>query len=116
MVPVKRWPDDGEVIMQKRKTRFIALGCLLLLSSCDLGLGDSVIVVNSTDQPLFIDDSKVSKNGGRWNYGFSGCGQADLVFLDAAGEEYVRIDTGWCAGETWTITGRDEVSLEDADN
>lgn len=94
----------------------VALGCTLLLAACDIGLGGGVIIVNKTGDPLRIDGDELAADGGSWDYSMSGCSQSDLVILDAAGEEYARIDAGWCEGEKWTITGRDEVSVEELED
>lgn len=90
----------------------VALGLVLLLTGCDVGLGRSVIVVNQTSEPLTIDGDELRPNGGEWNYGFRGCSHVALEVLDADGEEYGQIDAGWCDGETWTIHGKGEVSVE----
>ena len=91
----------------------VAIGCALLFAGCDLGLGRSVIVVNRTSETLTIQGDDLRPDGGEWNYGFQGCSSTALEILDADGEEYAQIDAGWCAGEIWTITGRDEVSVAD---
>jgi len=90
----------------------IGLICALVLGGCDVGLGGGVIFINRTGAPLTINQHELRPDGGSWNYSMSGCSQSDLVILDAAGDEYARIDAGWCEGETWTITGRDEVSVD----
>lgn len=102
--------------MRPKAGSFVAaIGCTLLLAACDGGLGRSVIVVNETSEPLTIDGDELRPNGGQWNHGFQGCSHAPLAILDADGEEYAQIDAGWCDGETWTIHGKDQVSVEDTE-
>lgn len=92
-----------------------AIGCALLFAGCDGGLGRSVIVVNETSETLTIDGDELRPNGGEWNYGFQGCSRAPLEILDAGGEEYAEIEAGWCDGETWTIHGKDDVTVADTE-
>ncbi len=69
--------------------------------------------MNRTSEPLTIRGDELRPDGGEWNHGFQGCSEAPLEILDADGNEYAEIDAGWCDGEIWTITGRDEVSVAD---
>ena len=110
MVRQQSCADDGAMKAGVVKLT-VGLACVLVLSGCDVGLGGGVIVVNNTNRPLRIDGAELSAKNGTWQYGLNGCSDRDLIVLDANGDEYARIEAGWCEGELWTITGREKVTV-----
>jgi hypothetical protein len=77
-------------------------------------IGGSVQIVNETDRPLFFSTARIPSDGGRYEYGMSGCGRPGLKLYDEAGQVVVRVDEKWCAGQVLTVRGPDDYTLESA--
>lgn len=91
-----------------------AMLCLVLVclqaTGCEK-LGDGVDFVNKTSQKLYAFDHLIRPHGGTWRWPAADCSDYDLQILDKHGRVFVELTEEWCAGQTWTITGEDNISL-----
>jgi hypothetical protein len=85
----------------------VAAGCM------PEDLGGGLDIVNETDQRLYNYDEVIPPNGGRWRYATSDCSNSDLTVRTKDGAVFAELTEEWCPGQTWTITGKGESTLED---
>jgi hypothetical protein len=88
-------------------TTLLATGCVLE------DLGGGLDIVNETDQRLYIIDTPIAPDGGRWRFEISDCSNGDLTLRNKDGTVVAELTEEWCPGQTWTITGRGESALKD---
>jgi hypothetical protein len=103
-------PMEGRTV-----TRLGTDVCLLaLLTSCGLPRegGGELTIVNQTDQPLFKGNARLDPRGGIFRQGVNDCGQPGMYLRDNSQDVFVRLTEAYCAGQTWTIYGRDKYTLE----
>ena len=89
----------------------VVLALTAATTSCE-SLGGGLDVVNETDQALFIVE-RIPPDGGRWRYTINDCSDSDLEVTTKDGTVYAELTERWCPGQTWTILGEDEYTLED---
>jgi hypothetical protein len=68
--------------------------------------------VNQTDQPLFKGNYRLDPRGGQFLQNVNDCGQPGMYLRDKSGTVFVRLTEAYCAGQTWTIYGRDNYTLD----
>jgi len=86
-----------------------------LLGSCiGENLGAGLSVINDSDATLFLYGTKVPAHGGAWSYDTTECSDTDLVARTKKGEVYAELTEEFCPGQTWTITGPGQGTLEDS--
>ena len=91
----------------------VLLALTLPTSACfPEDLGGALAIVNETRAPLTVFGQTVPPNGGRIRYSLSGCSPRDLVARSKKGATVAELTEKWCPGQTWTITGRGESTLE----
>ena len=77
-------------------------------------LGGGLDIVNETDQTLYLFDSTIRPDGDAWRFEISECSTLDLVLVDKDGVEFVELTEEWCPGQTRTVVGKGEGTLEDS--
>jgi len=76
-------------------------------------LGGGLDVVNETTAPLIVVQHTIPPNGGRFRIETTSCGAGDLTARREDGTTVAKLTEEWCPGQTWTITGKGESTLED---
>ena len=96
--------------------RFAGVTLVLALTTaattaCE-SLGGGFDIVNETDRALY-NVERIPPDGGRWQYTINDCSDADLEVTTKDGTVFAVLTERWCPGQTWTILGEDEYTLED---
>lgn len=76
-------------------------------------IGGGLDIVNKTDQTLYFSDTPIRPDGEPWRFETPNCSTSDLALRDEDGAMFVELTDEWCPGQTWTILGKDESTLED---
>lgn len=84
----------------------------LLISGCE-NLGAGIDIVNQTDQELYFYTTPIPPYGGLFRYQNPDCSHGDLQLRTKDGQAYATLTEQWCPGQTWTITGKNAISLVD---
>lgn len=71
------------------------------------------MVVNETESPLIVFQHTIPVHGGKYVYESSGCSSSDLAARTEDGMVVAELTEEWCPGQSWTITGQGEGTLED---
>ena len=69
-------------------------------------------IVNDTDQTLYLYETPIRPTGEPWRYEISDCSTSNLAVRDKDGAVVVELTEEWCPGQTWTVLGQDEYTLE----
>lgn len=98
--------------------RAVAAGsCLVaLLTACILETGGGeFVIINETSQPLYKGSNRLEPGGGRHILSVVDCSEAEVESYDEELALFARLDQ-YCEGQTWTINGPDEYTLEPKDD
>lgn len=87
--------------------------CTGALGGCiESHLARGIMLVNRSPETFVLRDDTLEP-GADLKYHVVECADNPLRLVTTAGVEYATLDEEYCPGQTWTITGPDEVVLTD---
>jgi hypothetical protein len=89
---------------------------LLLVTSCvPEDLGGAFVIVNRSDAPVYMSGMRIAPHGGRYIHGVRNCTRPDFELRDKRGRAVATLEDGACAGQTLTVYGPGDYTLESAE-
>jgi hypothetical protein len=86
---------------------------LLMVTSCvPEDLGGAFVIVNRSDAPVYMSGKRVAPHGGRYVHGIRSCTRPDFELRDKRGRVVLMLEDGACAGQTLTVYGPGDYTLE----
>jgi hypothetical protein len=123
----RAWPHGGRTsardvgdgvasVLRTQMRRRALLGAALAfgLTGCvGEDLGGSFLIVNEWDRPIFYLGVEIAP-GGSYRIGVRTCGRPGMTLKDERDDILVRLEEEWCAGQTLTVRGPGDFTLEPA--